>query len=334
MPEKTLHVISHTHWDREWYLTFQQFRLKLIDLIDNLLSILENDPHYLYFHLDGQTVILEDYFEMRPENKDRFKKFVEEGRILIGPWYVLCDEFLVSGESVVRNLLLGFRMAQEYGNVMKIGYVIDAFGHISQMPQILQGFEIDNAIMWRGVGGPTFRSEFYWRAPDGSQVLAYKVPDGGGYCYGINLPADPQLLKEKLSEIMTERSQHTALNHLLLMNGCDHIEPQPDLSTILKQANDVLENVAVVHDTLPNFFNLLKLKVSHFTPLNGELRDNQFVNLLCGTISTRMYLKQQNNWTQTLLEKYAEPLAAMSWIFNGYYPQAKIWQSWKYLLRN
>ena len=107
----TLLVVSHTHWDREWYLPFQLYRIKLVRLIDRLLAILENDPRYAYFMLDGQTVILEDYLEVRPERRAALEGHITSGRVLAGPWYILPDEFLVSGESIIRNLQRGHRLA-------------------------------------------------------------------------------------------------------------------------------------------------------------------------------------------------------------------------------
>ncbi len=103
----TLHLISHTHWDREWYQPFQIFRIRLVHLIDNLLAIMKNDPDYAHFMLDGQTIVLEDYLQIRPENEKYLKELIKQGRILIGPWYILPDEFLVSPEATIRNLLRG-----------------------------------------------------------------------------------------------------------------------------------------------------------------------------------------------------------------------------------
>ena len=172
MPSR-MHVISHTHWDREWYQTFQQFRLRLVDLVDHLLDILETDPDFLHFNLDAQTIVLEDYLQVRPEARERLEKHIRSGQITIGPWYQLNDEFLTSGESTVRSLLIGHRVARSFGAVMKIGYLPDQFGNLGQMPQIFQGFGIDNAIMGRGYQLADDRKmEFKWVAPDGSCVVA------------------------------------------------------------------------------------------------------------------------------------------------------------------
>ena len=148
----TIHVVSHTHWDREWYLTFQQFRFRLVEMMDQLLALLDADPNYRTFMLDGQAIVLEDYLEIRPEREEEIRRYVQEGRLLIGPWYILPDEFLVSPEAMVRNLLVGERVCRRFGPSMRIGYLPDPFGHIGQMGQILRGFGMDVACLWRGVG--------------------------------------------------------------------------------------------------------------------------------------------------------------------------------------
>ena len=132
----TVHVIAHTHWDREWYATFQQFRMRLVRVMDRLLDLLERDASYTHFNMDGQTIVLQDYLEIRPEKHDLLESLISSGKLAVGPWYILPDEFLVSAESIVRNLLLGHKIANSFGRVQKAGYIPDTFGHISQLPQI------------------------------------------------------------------------------------------------------------------------------------------------------------------------------------------------------
>jgi len=174
----TVFVVPHTHWDREWYATFQQFRVRLVYVIDALLDLLERDPAYAHFNLDAQTIVLQDYLEIRPEKHDSLARFIAGRRLGVGPWYVLPDEFLVSGEALVRNLLLGHRMAAEFGHVQKVGYIPDTFGHISQLPQILQGFDIPTAVHFRGLDEGDLKSEVWWQSLDGSRVLLRHLPTG------------------------------------------------------------------------------------------------------------------------------------------------------------
>jgi mannosylglycerate hydrolase len=145
-------VVSHTHWDREWYMPFQEYRIWLVEFMDDLLRVFDQKPGYKCFTLDGQTSVINDYLEVRPEKTERLKKLVAEGKIFVGPWYTQPDEWLVSSESLIRNLMLGHRVGQQFGNVSKVGYVPDNFGHPSQLPQIFRGFEIDNFVFMRGMG--------------------------------------------------------------------------------------------------------------------------------------------------------------------------------------
>ena len=178
----TAHYIAGTHWDREWYQTFQDFRMRLVQVMDGVLDVLEHDPRFTAFHCDGQMGMVQDYLEIRPENRDRVERLARDGRLVLGPWFVLPDEMLVSGEAMLRNLMLGHRLAKDLGAPpMKLGYLCDEFGHISQMPQILANFGIDAALLGRGTNEHVQPAHFLWESPDGSRVLTYKLQDAGGY---------------------------------------------------------------------------------------------------------------------------------------------------------
>ena len=247
---KTLHVISHTHWDREWYLTFQQFRLKLVHLIDKLLDILAEDPNFKYFMLDGQTIVLDDYLHMRPEMEEVLRKYIKDGRILIGPWHILPDMFLVSPEAHIRNLLEGARTARKFGPKMPIGYIPDPFGHPGQVPQILRGFGIETAALWRGVSD--LPAELWWESPDGSKVLLAYLRDS--YSNGANLPVhDPMQFTQLIAIARDSLAAHSAVNDFLIMLGTDHMEPSPHTSAAIAYANANLPNTQVIHSTLPDY---------------------------------------------------------------------------------
>ena len=146
----TYHIVAHSHWDREWYKSFEQFRAMLVEMVDDLLELLRRDDGFRSFTLDGQTVVIEDYLAVRPGKREEIAKLIGEGRIVTGPWYILPDEFLVSAESTVRNLMTGIRMAGSFGHAMTVGYIPDSFGHIAMMPAILRGFGIGTALVYRG----------------------------------------------------------------------------------------------------------------------------------------------------------------------------------------
>ncbi|MEO2046721.1 MAG: glycoside hydrolase family 38 C-terminal domain-containing protein [Pirellulales bacterium] len=165
---KKVHIICNTHWDRAWVYPFQETRLLLLEFMDDLLDLLERDSEFHSFLLDSQTIAVEDYLELRPEREEQIKKFVRAGRLIVGPWYTLPEEYIVNGESLVRNLVIGHRLAEKWGKVSKIGYTPFSYGQTSQMPQIYRGFDIDTIIFYRGIN--TKKSEFVLEGPDGSRV--------------------------------------------------------------------------------------------------------------------------------------------------------------------
>ncbi|MGE5584842.1 MAG: alpha-mannosidase [Bacillota bacterium] len=254
-------IVSHTHWDREWYLPFQQFRARLVALVDYVMDLLEHDEAFKCFMLDGQAVVLEDYLEVRPENEERLRRLISERRLLVGPWYVLPDEFLSSEEALVRNLLIGRKVAGRFGPVMGVGYVPDPFGHIGQLPQILQGFGITSAVFSRGMGdeGESLGTEFRWRSPDGSEVLGIWLPAHYGSFTPVGsfdpwesdarfvarghagLPADEAVrFTRSLIEFLRARSRTGVL---LLDTGSDHLAPRPDLPEIISGLQTALDEV-------------------------------------------------------------------------------------------
>jgi mannosylglycerate hydrolase len=330
-----IHVVSHTHWDREWYLTHEQFRFRLVALVDRLLDLLDADPSYKHFHLDGQTIVLEDYLEIRPEQEPRLRRAIEEGRILVGPWYVMPDEFLVTGESLVRNLVLGHRISRRFGTPMPVGYLPDLFGHVGQMPQIWRQFGVDNTILWRGFGGPD--AEYWWDAPDGSRVLMMHLPPEG-YCNATRIVFDPDQVMTRAAEKVDYERGRTRTGQALLMNGVDHVEPQTAIPLLVDRLSSIAGQRAT-HSTLPAYVAAVRSAVERDRPALetavGELRTGtDYANLLPGVLSARIYLKQQNAHVQTLLESYAEPLCVFASLVGARYPAGELRHAWKTLLQN
>jgi mannosylglycerate hydrolase len=315
---RTIHVISHTHWDREWYRTFQQFRLRLVHLVDELLELLERDPAYMHFMLDGQTIVLDDYLHMRPEKEAILREHIQTGRLLIGPWHILPDMFLVGPEAHIRNLLQGDRTARLFGPKMPIGYIPDPFGHPGQVPQILRGFGIDTACLWRGVDETA--SEFWWQSPDGSRVLMLYMRDG--YGNGAELPADNL---EKFAAQLAERGDSLApdarTSQMLVMYGTDHMEPPRNTSEAIAYADEMLPETHVLHSTLPAYLAAVRAEIEkgslQFPTVTGELRACRRMHLLPGVLSTRMWIKQRNQACENLLTRWVEPFSTWQELVTG-----------------
>jgi len=340
-------VVSETHWDRAWYVPFQEFRVRLVRLIDRLLDLLERDPGFRCFMLDGQTVVLEDYFVIRPNNRGRVMRLVQEGRLQVGPWYVLVDEFLVSPESMIRNLQIGWRMAEELGGVMRVGYAPDAFGHIAALPQILAGFDLDNAVFWRGMGpeGEELGSEFHWVAPDGTSVLAIWLADGyhnvSNLGYRIKwgdtsqMRFDLELALHQIEAAVESAKARANTRALLLMNGIDHAEAQPELSEILAVVRKRFPKMELRHGTLEDHVAGVRAAQPRLREWSGEFNSGAHAAVLQGVYSARMYLKQANHQVLTLLERYAEPLTALAWALTGREGDpAFLKEAWKSVLKN
>ena len=368
MSDMEVIVVSHTHWDREWYMPFQEYRIWLVELMDNLLNVFEEKPNFKCFTLDGQTSILEDYLEVRPEKLEEIRRLVTEGRIIIGPWYTQPDEWLVSPESLIRNLLVGHRVGLKFGKVMKVGHVPDNFGHPSQLPQILRGFGIDSFVFQRGMGdeGEKLKTEFVWQAPDGSKVIAIHLIEG--YCNAallgiprkgwipflelwegadgsITFPRsfnralytfDPEIALKSIEELKRRLLPKSASGILLFMNGCDHLPAQPGITDIIEYVNKKNVGVKLIHGGLEDYINRVRplARMGRLQTYTGEMWGARFHHLLPGVLSTRMYLKQQNRYAEILLESYAEPLASFAALLGYEYPKRLLSLAWKLLLLN
>lgn len=349
MPAKKIraHIVSQTHWDREWYLPFEGFRHHLIRLMDRVLHLFATQPGYRHFVTDGQTIILEDYLEIRPEQEELLRRHVRGGRLVIGPWYILPDEYIVSAESLVRNLLIGRRVAARFGPVSKAGYVPDPFGHVAQMPQILNGFAMDNFIFLRGMPpAEKYGTEFNWRGPDGTSVLAIWMKNiyfnasllgyetGWGDTEKMRGKFKMERAMSSLEGQLKDLGKWTRCGVILLNNGCDHTPPQFELPDVIATANRHFKNAEFVHSTYDKFIDDVKSRRARLATLDGELRSSRYIVILPGVLSTRMYLKQWNRRCEHLLERWAEPLSAIARHLGGPEHAPGLLHAWKLLLQN
>lgn len=344
---RTAHIVSHTHWDREWYLTFHQFRVHLVSTIEHAMDELSRGGPFKHYLLDGQTVALEDFLEIRPEERERLAGLVARGALSIGPWYVLPDEFLVSAEATVRNLLVGHAVGRAFGPVQKVGYMPDSFGHIAQMPQILRGGGIDSFVYTRGNGDEIAElgNEYLWSAPDGSEVLA--INQCGGYGNAAALghaelwhahtrrSLDPALAVDKVREQFERASSSSNVDARLLMNGSDHLPPQRELGRILDALRSAFPETSFSQGSLTDYVAAVRAENPALKTFTGELLGGREYHILSGVWSARMPLKQANDTAQSLLADVLEPLASYAhFMLGSEYPEGFIDYAWKLLLKN
>ncbi|GIW21798.1 MAG: alpha-mannosidase [Candidatus Sericytochromatia bacterium] len=318
-------IFSHVHWDREWYRTFQEFRFDLVKVIDKIFDLLQSEE-YKYFILDGQTIVVEDYLEVRPKLYNTLKSWVMSGKLLIGPWYVLPDEFLVSGEAIIRNLLFGVKISNELGSNIKIGYLPDMFGHIAQMPQILKGFNLEYAILWRGVN-PS-KDVFFWEGLDKTKIISLHLTDGYYNTFIINYKEQEKDLKKHLTKL-----KEKANKNILFPNGGDHLIPISNFKEILNDISSKNKDYIFIESNLIDFFSEIDKNNINET-IFGELKYPSSAYILPGVYSSRIYLKQKNFELQNILSNIVEPISVISWLHGDDYKEEFINLAWKKLLQN
>ncbi|MEX2100363.1 MAG: glycoside hydrolase family 38 C-terminal domain-containing protein [Acidimicrobiia bacterium] len=330
MHEQPIHVgvVSHTHWDREWYAPFQAYRVQLVHLLDELLDLLERDDTYARFLLDGQTAVLDDYLEVRPAAEARIAALVGAGRVQIGPWMVLMDEYMVSAETIVRDLQLGVARARELGGAMPVGYLPDMFGHVAQMPQILRLAGLEHAVVWRGVPSEVTSTAFWWEAPDGSRVRAEYLY--GSYSNGRDIPNNwEQLVRRARGYELELGSARLPGGGMLLMNGSDHLLPQPWLGHVVDDANAHQHDYCFSITSLPDYLAVQPTDGLH--TWRGELRSGARANVLMGVASNRVDVHQAAARAERAVERVAEPLSAL-YLPAEEYPDALLGIAWRNLV--
>jgi mannosylglycerate hydrolase len=330
---KKVHIVPHMHWDREWYFSTEESRILLVNNMEEIMEMLETNPDYPYYVLDGQTSILEDYFAVKPENKARVKKLVQEGKLIIGPWYTQTDEMVVGAESIVRNLLYGLKDSEEFGSPMKIGYLPDSFGQSSQMPQILNGFDIKYSIFWRGTSERhgTDKTEFHWESDDGSKVLVQLFPLG--YAIGKYLPEDEEKLQERINKYFTVLDRGATTENIVLPNGHDQMPIQKNIFTIMEKLQRLYPDRKFFLSKYENIFDELE-KNEELPTIQGEFLDGKYMRVHRSIYSTRMDIKAANTRIENKITNILEPLASIAYYLGFEYHHGLIELIWKEIMKN
>ena len=282
----------HTHWDREWYREFEVFRLRLLRVFDNVLKLLENNK-IPSFYFDGQVGALLDYLEIRPEKEKQVRKFIEEKRLFIGPFYCLIDEFLTDRTVFEKNLEIGLKISKDFGCTDFIGYFADTFGHSKNVPPLLKKFGIDKCIVWRGCGD--IPSEFTFNGINTVNLIRG---------YFMDIFSSPMIIEQKAEWLKGNLDKIAAKSkdYLLLPIGADHLGVEPDIAEQISKVNRLLEDYEIKLSNPFEYFELVKDNFKQFE-WNDELRDNSLTFILQGSFSARMNLKQYNVKCTYLLEQ-------------------------------
>lgn len=319
---KNVIAYVHTHWDREWYREFEEFRLRLIEVFNEIITALENNE-LPCFYFDGQTAALEDYLEIFPERTERIKKLIKLKKLRIGPFYCSCDSFLSSGESLYRNLEIGLKKSKEFGETEFLGYLSDTFGHSAALPYIFKSLNIDKACLWRGLGN--LSADFEWNGINVTYLIQGYFQD----FLNSNLPIEKkaELLKNYLDKISLKSE-----DNILLPIGADHLGLAKNLTKQIEKLNEIYNNKYNINIKTPfEYFD----KIKNRKKVNGEFLNNELNFILSGVYSSRLYLKQANAYSQWKLSRVAEPLQSIvSNFYNSDNKQNEINYAYKLLIKN
>ena len=329
MAKRRVHYVLSTHWDREWYQTFQHYRYRLVQLLDHIIAGMRDGRLRGPFFTDGQAILLEDYLEVRPERQEEVARLAQSGMLAIGPWYVLPDEFLVSGESLIRNLRYGRQRARAMGAIpSQAGFACDLFGHNSQLPQIFAGFGIKAGFVWRGINLIDKRL-FLWRGADGTEMPCYRFGPIGycDYAFAVRHANEPQRAfdagqtAKELQTFVENEAKLTETDAMLMFDGGDHLGwDERNYSVVMQKMQEKNSDVEVTHSSLDAFLAEMLPQADRITTIvEGELRepgkhptemDQQWI--IPGVLSSRVWIKQANAHCQTLLCQWAEPMSALA----------------------
>ncbi|MBN1350612.1 hypothetical protein JXJ21_14440 [candidate division KSB1 bacterium] len=331
----TCFVVPHTHWDKEWGFSFEQHNLRLVKLVDNVIEILENDRQFRCFLLDGQSSLIDDYLDTRPEMLSRIRALVESDRLLLGPWYTQIDMLVSSGEEMVRNLLAGIQSAENLGKCMHFGYTADNFGFCAQLPQIYRGFGIPRAALYRGPvpGTEMYKTAFEWVAPDGSSVTVANFAGPAGYLlftWAFDVPGMAEAYLLKSLHFLTPIA---VTDKLMLPAGSDATEVDASLPRVLKRLHAEFLGLTFKIASPDEYLDAVLADAPTLPVHRGALRSRK--GSCIGSISSRMDLKQANARAYTNLEHFAEPANTFAWLTTGRrYPATSFERAWKLLFEN
>lgn len=338
-PRLKLHVISHIQWDREGLSTFQESRLGLVWLLDRIMTVFAIRPQFGSLILGGQNILIEDYLEVRPQYRAMLSDLAQSGRLCIGPWYVLPNEFLVSPEALIRNLLLGGQTAASISARFDLGYMPGMAAHIGQLPQILRSFGLGNlAITYNSQADVPL--EQWWLAPDGSGLLLVNLYEEPGN--PLAQPADAQTFLAALTRIKNRLKGRTQAHSLAVLYESNGHEPPEQIVDLIDSIQGQMRGAQVVHGDLAGYLARIAESATDLPSLAGEILSPQ---MPAGCLSTHIWVKQYNHDVQTVLEHWAEPFGAWASLLgphgvtepNGdwlHKPDDLIDRAWQLLLPN
>jgi alpha-mannosidase len=328
---KKVHIVSHSHWDREWYFNLEDSNILLGENLTYLMGVLEENKDYTSYSFDAQASIIDEYLNIYPENKERLKKLITDKRIFVGPWYTQADSLLINKESLIRNLQYGIDICEDFGHSMSVGYLPDIFGQNQYLPSIFKGFEIDNAVFQRGVYTDQLKGNlnFKWRSPDGIEVRANNIYLG--YGPGKFLDSTDEYIEEKLLPMLKKlETLNTDCNDLLLPAGGDQVLIREHFPRVIKELNQKNFGYEFILSDYEQFMKSA-WKNKFENKIEGELRGCEKSRIHRTIGSQRYDIKKANSRIENKILNTLEPLGIIGMDLGIEYPQRWLDICWKLL---
>ncbi|WP_392561106.1 glycoside hydrolase family 38 C-terminal domain-containing protein [Orbus sturtevantii] len=333
MKTKTIHIIPHSHWDKEWYFTSSRSKIYLMRHVQEVMQTLTDNPDFTHYLLDGQTSLITDYLKYYPEDKHKIKQLISDKRLIIGPWTTQTDQLVVCAESIVRNLYYGISDAQDLGYSMKIAYCPDVFGQAANMPQIYTQFELNGFLFWRGISDDRLKqSEFIWQGVDGSRILAHQL--FFAYYYGLNIPKNRAILPDYINSVIVPLEKRTESGHIYFPNGGDQAPIQQNLPEVIALMNELDSGRKYKISNPDDFFSYLKDESFTLPVIKGEMIEGKNSRIHKSIYSTRADLKQANNRIENKITNLLEPILTISHVQDHLYPTKELEEIWKMMFEN
>lgn len=333
--KKNVHIIPHSHWDREWYFNTSRSTIYLIKHFKEVISYLEENSEFTSFLMDAQSSLVEDYLKFCPEDYMRIKKLVKEKRLFVGPWYTQTDQLVVSQESIVRNLYYGSRYANKLGGYFNVAYAPDIFGQAGNMPQIYKEFGMNYFLFWRGVSDNTSRkTEMIWTGDDGTKIFSKQIRDG--YYYGGFLPENEEDIKVFLDEKIKHLENISNSDIIYFPNGFDQAPIRKNLVELKNKFNKLDKTRNYIISTPEKYFEELEKNIDYkkLVEVKGELTEAKHSRIHKSIFSSRADIKIINNKNENKIVNVLEPLLCISHKLGNRYPEKELEKIWKLMFEN
>lgn len=327
-----IYFVVNLHWDREWFMPYESARVRFVSLVDHFLTMLTRPDGLPCILLDGASRLVRDYLEVNPDKEAIVRELISSKKLIVGPWYVQPDFFLISGESIVRNLLVGMQYARSFGYSGKTAYVPDSPGMPSQLPQILRKVGVESAVFHRGVPKIPQDIEFQWEGADGSKVNAIFLPRGHNICHSGLLAQDKNVATQNVLSLVELYLPICRSNHLLLMVNAK--TPLDHLPAVFREVSDAIKPIRTTVGSLEGFVDSLDWSTLGCNLVNSELRSSDKSFIFPGVLTARAHLKRLNAICEHALFDLAERFSSLAYRLGSPYPRGLLRTAVQYLLEN